>query len=41
MAWASRLSLDGVAARIDDVALYTWAEDRRVRLFRIVESRPL
>lgn len=41
VAWASRLHLETVAARIDDVALYTWAEDRKARLFRVVESRLL
>ena len=41
IAWASELRLESIAARIDEVALYTWAEDRSARLFRIVESRPL
>jgi len=36
--WASRLSLVGQAVALDSVALYTWAEDRRTRQFRIVEK---
>jgi 2'-5' RNA ligase len=41
LAWAASLALASVRARIDTVALYTWAPDRRERLFRIVASRPL
>lgn len=39
--WASGLDLGDVRARVDRVALYTWAEVRRERLFRIVEERRL
>jgi 2'-5' RNA ligase len=35
--WAQAIDLRGVAFTADAVALYTWAEDRQARLFRIVE----
>jgi len=35
--WAKRLDLSGVIVPLDAVALYTWAEDRKTRQFRIVE----
>jgi 2'-5' RNA ligase len=35
--WASQLSLAGQSITLRSVALYTWAEDRRVRQFRIVD----
>jgi 2'-5' RNA ligase len=41
IAWAAGLRLEHVPARIDRVALYVGLEDRRERLFRIVESRAL
>jgi hypothetical protein len=41
LAWASALDLGGVRARLDRIALYTWNEVRRERLFRIVEERRL
>lgn len=41
IAWAASLDLTRCPARIARVALYTWAEDRRERLFRVVESRML
>jgi 2'-5' RNA ligase len=39
--WAEGLDLRSVSARLDRIALYTWSEDRRQRLFRIVTERPL
>jgi RNA 2',3'-cyclic 3'-phosphodiesterase len=37
--WAKALNLTETTARLDRVALYTWNEDRRERLFRIVTER--
>ncbi len=39
LAWAEELNLSGVRARLDRIALFTWSEDRRERLFRVVEER--
>jgi 2'-5' RNA ligase len=39
--WAEGLDLRSVSARLDRIALYTWSEDRRQRLFRIVTERRL
>lgn len=39
--WAASVEVTGVAVRLDRIALYTWAEDRAARLFRIVEERAL
>lgn len=39
--WARTLDLGSVAQRLDRLALYTWSEDRRERLFRIVAERAL
>jgi 2'-5' RNA ligase len=39
--WARTLDLTGIARRLDRIALYTWSEDRRERLFRIVAERAL
>jgi 2'-5' RNA ligase len=39
--WASELDLRGQAARLDRIALYTWAENRQERLFRVVAERRL
>ena len=39
--WAEGLDLRSVSARLDRIALYTWSEDRRERLFRIVTERQL
>ncbi len=39
--WASALDLRGVRAKLDRIALYTWAEMRRDQLFRIVAERKL
>lgn len=36
--WASRLAFGGQAIAIESVALYTWAEDRREKQFRIVQK---
>jgi len=41
LAWAQALDLGAPRVRIDRLALYTWSEDRRERLFRIVEEVPL
>lgn len=38
--WASALDLRAVPARLDRIALFTWSEDRRERLFRVVAERP-
>jgi RNA 2',3'-cyclic 3'-phosphodiesterase len=39
--WAAALDLSLVRARLDRIALYTWSEVRRERLFRIVTERGL
>jgi len=39
--WAEALDLGGPEIRLDRVALYTWAHDRRTALFRITEVLPL
>jgi 2'-5' RNA ligase len=39
--WAAALDLRAVKARLDRIALYTWSEVRRERLFRIVTERRL
>jgi 2'-5' RNA ligase len=39
LAWASAVDLHAVPARLDRVALYTWSEERREQLFRIVAER--
>lgn len=41
LGWAERLELGAVHARLDRIALYTWADARRERLFQIVAERPL
>jgi 2'-5' RNA ligase len=41
LAWAGRQSLEAVRARLSRIALYTWSDDRRERLFRIVTERAL
>ena len=41
LAWAAQLDLSGVELRLDSLALYSWAEDRRERLFRVVQRRSL
>jgi 2'-5' RNA ligase len=35
--WAKRLDLRNQRVKLDSVALYTWADDRRERQFKIVE----
>lgn len=37
--WAQGIDLRGVTFTAPSVALYTWADDRRERLFQIVEQR--
>ena len=37
--WARSIDLGAVTYTVPSVALYTWTEDRRERLFRIVEER--
>lgn len=39
--WAAGLRTEGVAVRVAELALYTWAEDRRQRLFRTVARHAL
>lgn len=39
--WAEGIDLEDASFRSRSVALYTWAEDREKRLFRIVEERDL
>jgi 2'-5' RNA ligase len=39
--WAKSLELGGVRQTLGRIALYTWAEVRRERLFRIVAERTL
>jgi 2'-5' RNA ligase len=41
LAWARSLELGGVRQTLDRIALYTWAEVRRERLFRVVAERRL
>jgi 2'-5' RNA ligase len=41
LAWASALEVGAVRQTLRRVALYTWAEVRRERLFRIVAERKL
>jgi 2'-5' RNA ligase len=41
LAWAAALDLSSVRARLDRIALFTWSDDRRERLFRIVTDRRL
>jgi RNA 2',3'-cyclic 3'-phosphodiesterase len=41
LAWAAGLDVRAVTATLDRVALYTWSDDRRERLFRIVAERAL
>ena len=39
--WARTIDLRGLKFTVSEVALYTWAEDRQERLFKIVERREL
>lgn len=39
--WASTIDLSGATFRAESIALYTWANDRRERLFQTVEQRDL
>ncbi len=41
LSWAARLELGHVHARLERIALYTWSEARRDRLFQIVAERRL
>lgn len=41
LAWAAKLELGSVRARLDRIALYTWADVRCERLFKIVAERRL
>ncbi|HEY2407357.1 MAG TPA: 2'-5' RNA ligase family protein [Polyangiaceae bacterium] len=41
LSWAAALDLSHVHAVLDRVALYTWPEDRRERMFKIVAERRL
>jgi hypothetical protein len=39
--WAEALDISALRFCVSELALYTWAEDRRQRLFRVVERLPL
>ena len=39
LVWARGLDLTRVRATLDEVALYTWTQDRRTRLFEVFSSR--
>ena len=41
LVWAKNLDLRAVRARLDRIALYTWNENRKEKLFRIVSERRL
>lgn len=41
MRWATALDLGAPSVRLHSIALYTWSEDRKSTLFRIVSSLPL
>jgi RNA 2',3'-cyclic 3'-phosphodiesterase len=41
LAWARRLDLHAIGATLDRIALYTWSEDRKERLFKRVAERTL
>lgn len=41
VAWARQVDLRGTRLTLDALALYTWDEARRDRLFRVVERRAL
>jgi len=41
LSWAEGLQLQGVHARLDRIALYTWSETRSERLFQIVAQHSL
>jgi RNA 2',3'-cyclic 3'-phosphodiesterase len=41
LSWAGALQLQGCEARLDRIALYTWSETRRERLFQVVAERRL
>jgi 2'-5' RNA ligase len=41
LAWAASLELGAIRERLERVALYTWNDDRRERLFKIVAERRL
>jgi 2'-5' RNA ligase len=41
LAWAAAVDLRSVRTTLDRIALFTWSELRRERLFRIVAERPL
>lgn len=39
--WARGLDLGGPTVQLDQIALYTWSEDRKLALFRRVATLPL
>lgn len=41
LAWATALQLQHVHAHLDRIALYTWSETRRERMFEIIAERGL
>ncbi|HEX5098243.1 MAG TPA: hypothetical protein VFV94_02030, partial [Polyangiaceae bacterium] len=41
LAWARAVELGGVRRKLDRIALYTWSDLRKERLFKIVAERTL
>jgi 2'-5' RNA ligase len=41
IAWAEALDLRPIQRTLDRIALYTWADDRPRRMFKVVAERPL
>ena len=41
LVWLDRQTIPPVTITIDRIALYTWSDDRRRNLFKIVDVRPL
>lgn len=41
IAWAGGIELGDVRVRLEELALYTWDEERRERMFRVVGRRAL
>ena len=41
VAWARGIDLGAPRTQLTQIALYTWAEDRQTRLFRIADALPL
>lgn len=41
LTWARAVDLDGLVFHVDRIGLYTWAKDRRNRLFQLDRAMPL